>query len=128
MKFMNLPTRMSSFLLALLFVLQGCTVYKGSITLEQAVNGQRKVKVITSDSDTPKEYEKITLVDGEYRGTPKRYSQGTEEVIDTSKIVEIKEHDKTLSTIISFSPLVVIVAAGILLFSSESENEDREEE
>ncbi|WP_461302471.1 hypothetical protein [Aureisphaera sp.] len=121
---MNSPKyslKLISLVLATLFLLQGCTVYKGSVTLEEAVNGQKKVKVITSDSDTPKEYEKINLVEGEYRGVPKRYSQGAEEVIDADKIVEIKEHDKTMSNIISFSPLAIIVGLGILLFSNGSD-------
>ncbi|MBX2826755.1 MAG: hypothetical protein KTR22_01245 [Flavobacteriaceae bacterium] len=121
MKSFNRSLRACSILLSVVFLLHGCTVYKGSVSLDEAVQGEKKVKIITSDSDTPKEYEKINLIDGEYRGIPKRYSQGSEEVIDTSKIVEIKEHDKTLSNIISFSPLAIIVALGVILFTNESD-------
>ncbi len=124
MKSMNLSFRLASLLLSVLFVLQGCTVYKGSISLDAAVMKQQKVKVTTTESEKPLEFEKINLVDGEYRGIPKRYSQGTEVVLDKDSIVEIKEHDKTLSNIISFSPLVIIIAAGVLLFSNESESSE----
>ncbi|MEL6812977.1 MAG: hypothetical protein AAFP76_16755, partial [Bacteroidota bacterium] len=105
-------------LLASLVFFQGCTVYKGSITLEDAVAQQKKVKVITSDNPKPFEFKKIERVDGEYVGIPKRYSQAENITLKKETITEIKEHDKTMSTIITFSPLAIIVGLGVILFGN----------
>lgn len=104
-------------LLALLLLLQGCTVYKGSISLEEAVSEEKKVKVTTTDNPKPFEFKRIELVDGQYIGIPKRYSASEPVTIQEEKITEIKEHDKTTSNIISFTPLAIILALGILLFT-----------
>lgn len=121
MKFMNLPIRLSSLLLAVLFFMQGCTAYKGSITLDEAVNGEQKVKVITRDNGKSLEFEKITLINGEYRGVPKRYSQSSEVVLNPENIAHIKEHDKVVSNMVTFSPLIVIAVVGIILFTNSGD-------
>ena len=111
-------------LLAFLILLQGCSVYKGSLTLEEAIATQKQVKVRTTEYPKPLLFKRIEAVDGQYIGIPKRYSSSQAVVLQEEKITEIKEHDKTASTIISFTPLALIVAAGIILFSSDGADED----
>ncbi|NND62706.1 MAG: hypothetical protein HKN48_05885 [Flavobacteriaceae bacterium] len=108
--------------LAFLLMLQGCTVYKGSITLEEAVQLQKKVKVTTSENEKPYEFAYIEDRNGDYVGLPARYKQYGEVELQKDKITEIKEHDKTMSTIITFTPIAIIVALGVVLFTNESEN------
>ncbi|MEM7085323.1 MAG: hypothetical protein AAF489_04025 [Bacteroidota bacterium] len=108
--------------LAILVLSQGCTAYKGSITLDQAVAEKQKVKVTTKDNPKPYEFSKIELVDGKYIGFPKRYKSTKAVELKRENISLIKEHDKTTSNIITFSPLALIVGLGILLFSTGSED------
>ncbi len=107
--------------LSFLLLLQGCTAYKGSITLQNAVQLQKKVKVTTTDSEKPYEFAYIEERDGKYIGQPARYKQYGEVELDEAKITQIKEHDKTVSTIVTFTPIAIIIAAGIILFTNESE-------
>lgn len=111
--------RFFALMFSTLLLLQGCTLYKGSITLDEAVTWEKKVKVLSSDSEVPYQFEQIKLIDGQYVGIPKRYSQASEITLNPSNITEIKEHDKTLSNIVSFSPLAIIVGLGIFLLGSE---------
>jgi hypothetical protein len=115
--------KITPILLALLLILQGCTAYKGSITLDEAVAGQQKVKVTTNDHPKPLEFSKIEKVDGNYIGLPKRYGTSEAVVLQKENITGIKEHDKTTSNIVTFSPLVLIAALGILLFSGDGGSE-----
>jgi len=112
-----------SILFVSLMLLQSCTAYKGSITLDQAVAGQQKVKVTTNDNPKPFEFSKIELVDGKYIGLPKRYKSTQAVELNKENITLIKEHDKTTSNIVTFSPLVLIAALGIILFSSDGGSE-----
>lgn len=119
MKTTAVHLRTISLLFTILILLQGCTVYKGNVTLDQAVTWEKKVKVMSSDNEEPYHFEHIKLRDGKYVGIPKRYSQSSEVILNPLNITEIKEHDKTLSTLISFSPLFIIAGLGIILFGSE---------
>jgi len=126
MKLLKLKLKSFAAFLAILILSQGCTVYKGSISIDEAVAGRQKVKVTTSDNPKPMEFKRIERIDGEYKGLPKRYSPADEVVIKKETVTKIKEHDKTTSNIISFSPLALIVGLGILLFSSGSDDFNRE--
>jgi hypothetical protein len=126
MKLLKQKLKSLAAFLAIVILAQGCMVYKGSISLDEAVAGRQKVKVTTSDNPKPMEFNRIELIDGEYKGLPKRYSPAAEVIIKKETITQIKEHDKTASTIISFTPLALIVGLGILLFSSESDNSNGE--
>ncbi|MBL4662292.1 MAG: hypothetical protein JKY22_01725 [Flavobacteriaceae bacterium] len=122
MKLLKYKLKSFAAFLAIIILSQGCTVYKGSITLEEAVAGRQKVKVTTTDSPKPMEFRRIELINGKYKGLPKRYSQSDEVVIKKENITRIKEHDKTGSNLLTFSPLVLIVGLGILLFSNGGED------
>ena len=121
MKFLRSKVKLVAVFLAILLCSQGCTVYKGSITLDEAVAGKQKVKVTTSEFPKPLQFSRIEQVDGEYVGMPKRYGSSTAVILQEDKIKQIKEHDKTASNIITFSPLALILGLGIILFSSQDE-------
>ena len=122
MKFLHSKIKSVAIFLAILLLSQGCTVYKGSITLDEAVAGKQKVKVTTSEYSKPLQFSKIEQVNGEYVGMPKRYGSSEAVILQKDKITQIKEHDKTTSNIITFSPLALIIGLGIILFSGESED------
>jgi len=122
MKFLHSKIKSVAIFLAILLLSQGCTVYKGSITLDEAVAGKQKVKVTTSEYPKPLQFSKIEQVNGEYVGMPKRYGSSEAVILQKDKITQIKEHDKTTSNIITFSPLALIIGLGIILFSGESED------
>lgn len=122
MKKIKLHLRKVSWLFLIIMLSQGCTLYKGSISLENAVANQKKVKVYTSTNVKPYQFKRIEEDNGKYKGIPKRYSQASEVIVKKEDITLIKEHDKTASNIVSFTPLAIIVALGIILFSSEGEN------
>jgi len=122
MKFLQSKIKSVAVFFIIITMSQGCTVYKGSITLEEAVAGKQKVKVMTSEYPKPLQFSKIEEVNGEYVGMPKRYGASEAVILQKDKITQIKEHDKTTSNIITFSPLALIVGLGIILFSAESED------
>lgn len=113
--------RSASLLLALLILFQGCSLYKGSITLEEAVTSQKRVKVTTSENPKSLEFKRIELVNGEYRGLANRYDHSGDKIINKESITEIKEYDKTASDVVTFAPLAIIIGMGILLFSGSSD-------
>jgi hypothetical protein len=115
--------RSASILLALLILFHGCSLYKGSITLEEAVASRKRVKVSTSENPKPLEFKRIELVNGEYKGLPNRYDHSGEKIINKEGITEIKEYDKTASDVVTFAPIMIIIGMGILLFSGSSDGD-----
>lgn len=122
MKLLKQKLKPVAVFLAIMIFSQGCTAYKGSITLDEAVAGQQKVKVTTSEYLKPIRFSRIEQQNGKYIGMPKRYGSAKAVILQEDKIIKIKEHDKTTSNIITFSPLALIVGLGIILFSNESED------
>lgn len=112
------PTLPAACLLSILILFQSCTAYKGSLTLEQAVLDRKKVKVTTTQVEKPYQFEYIENREGKYVGIPARYKDYGEVTLDASKIVEIKEHDKTASTLLTFTPIAILVGLGVVLFTS----------
>lgn len=115
--------RSASILLALLILFHGCSLYKGSITLEEAVASRKRVKVSTSENPKPLEFKRIELVNGEYKGLPNRYDHSGEKIINKESITEIKEYDKTASDVVTFAPIVIIIGMGVLLFVGSSDGD-----
>ncbi|MEM7185292.1 MAG: hypothetical protein AAF466_01430 [Bacteroidota bacterium] len=109
--------RTTPILLVLLLLFQSCSLYKGSITLEEAVASEKQVKVTSTEYPKPLQFKKIEQIDGQYVGLPKRYSSTEAIVLQKEKITKIKEHDKTASNIVNFTPLVLIATLGIILFA-----------
>ena len=97
--------------LAVLMLLQGCTVYKSAnVTLDEAVKSHTKVRVKTFDNKSLK-FDRIEVANNEIHGI-----NNGKQIITTVKrnnIEKIQLKDKTMSTILSIA-IPVVIAGGIL--------------
>jgi len=99
-------------ILSLLIMFQGCTVYKSaSVTLEEAVMAETKVKVIKKNGEKVK-FKRIIFEDGYYKSIEK-IGEGTAKTqLEVEKIEKIQIKDKVLSTVLTVilvTPLVGII-------------------
>jgi len=99
---------------ATLIFFQGCTVYKSvPISIEQAVQNESKVKVITKN-DNKLKFKRIINVDGKLYGV--RNLEGTDRnlSLDRNSIETIKEKDIVLSVVLTILiPIAVIAVLGV---------------
>ena len=112
-------------LLAFVMLFQGCTVYKSaSVTLEEAVRADTKVKLKTKNDQTLK-FNKLGVEEGMYFGVKEIYKDDAFNIskkeiiktpIDVNNIEVIKIKNKTMSTILPFAIPVTLFA--ILLGSA----------
>lgn len=103
------------FFSALIFF-QGCTVYKSTpVSIEQAVQNESKVKVITKSNEKFK-FNRIRIEDSNYYG----YNSKERIPLDQNNIDTIKEKNKTLSTVLNIViPVFTIVGLlGLLVAAS----------
>jgi len=124
MKTLKKQFRPITLLLAFVMLFQGCTVYKSaSVTFDEAVRAETKVKLKTKNSETLK-FNKLELEDGQYFGVKEinkddAFNISKMEIvktqIDENNIEVIKIKDKTMSTILPFA--IPVVLFGILLGS-----------
>ena len=101
---------------SVLIMLQGCTVYKSvNVSLEQAVQNESKVKVITKSNEKFK-FNRIRIEESNYYG----YNNSERIPLDQNNIDTVKEKNKTLSTVLSIViPVFTIVGLlGILVAAS----------
>jgi len=107
-------------LLALLMLLESCTVYKNaSITLDQAVNNEAKVKVKTETAENLK-FNRIDFNNGNYYGIKKTQGEIVKIQLDEKKIISIREKDEaasTVATILLTVGSVAIILVGAYLIS-----------
>lgn len=125
-----------SFLFMLLIFLQSCSVYhSGSVSAEEAVAANKKVKLITRDQQKYK-FKRLVMEDDNLTGitkpgsaTAKKLSETPsrqdDEVlkIDLSEVAieKIKLRNNTLSTIINIAgPLVTAYLALLVVYASEA--------
>ena len=96
------------FFSALIFF-QGCTVYKSTpVSIEQAIQNESKVKVITKSNERLK-FNKIGIEDGKFYGEKQSKGLIVKTPLNENFINKINEKDKTWSTIISIGmPLVIV--------------------
>ena len=124
MKTLKKQFRPITLLLAFVMLFQGCTVYKSaSVTFDEAVRAETKVKLKTKNSETLK-FNKLELEDGQYFGVKEinkddAFNISKMEIvktqIDENNIEVIKIKDKTMSTILPFA--IPVVLFGISLGS-----------
>ena len=105
-------------LLSILILFQGCSIYKGSITLDEAVAEQKRVKVTTTQNDQPLKFQRIEYINREYKGIVIENDRSQDIKLSKEDISRIKEYDKTASDVFTFTPLVLIVALGVLMFTN----------
>ena len=102
-----------AFYLALLLLFQGCVIYRGPISLDEAVKQQKKVRVKTQSNQEFK-FKMIRRIDKEYIGIPLKLTDGNQNIkLNEEHIDWVKIHDKKASTLWSIlTPILVI--GGIL--------------
>ena len=104
MKTIKNHLKVVSLFFSVLILLQGCTVYKsGPITLEQAVQEQKKVKITTLDNRKIL-FKKIVFKDGKYYGV-KKLKDSTKDVLLFEKditVLKVKKYN-TLETILTIA-------------------------
>ncbi|NNK30232.1 MAG: hypothetical protein HKP04_05195 [Flavobacteriaceae bacterium] len=77
-----------AFFLSGLILLQSCSAYKTPVTLQQAAQEEKAVKVITVDDDTYK-YKYILYEDGQFYGVKDNPGEDVKFPIDIEEVEEI---------------------------------------
>jgi hypothetical protein len=107
-------------ILSMLILVQGCTVYKSTgVTLEQAMKEENKVKVETTSGEKLK-FKRIGFNNDSYYGVKKQKGEIIKTHLDPNFINNIKEKDKTLSTVLSIGIPLIIVGGLITIAASSS--------
>ena len=101
-------------LFGLLILLQSCSVYKQA-SLEQAVNSEKKVKIITKTDDILK-FQRIGFEDEKFYGFKKVKGEMVKIQLDSLGIKEVSQHDKTLSTVLTIALPIGIILGTALIF------------
>ena len=116
MKTIKTHLRVVAFFFSAAILFQGCSVYHtGARTLDEAVQDQKKVKIITQENRTLY-FKKIVFNDGKYYGV-KKLKDNTKDVwIFEKDIKKLRVENKTMSVMLSLSPLIII-GAGIGIFA-----------
>ncbi len=104
-----------SWLLVIVMVVQSCTVYKSTpITLEQAVQNESKVKIVTNRNQTFI-YKKIVFDEGKYYGVERVKSKKISIPINEDLVKSIQMKNQVLSALISVAtPIVIIIGIGVI--------------
>ena len=122
MKTVKKQFRLISLLLTLLILFQSCRVYhRDSVSLNQAVKEEKRVKIKTVDNKTLK-FKKIIYDDGEYYGIkPSTFMDTIYKIpLDQNKLQSIRLHNKTWSIIYGVGISIVIIIIGVLMIVSSA--------
>jgi len=116
MKSIKKQIRQIAYVLSLLILFQGCTVYKSaSITLDQASKVEQKVKVITKGNEKLK-FNRIGIEDGSYYGVKKQKGEIIRTLLDPKRVNEVNVKDRTMSTILTIClPIAIIVGVALII-------------
>lgn len=113
MTFPNLKNKTVCFFLVIALILQSCAVYKKTpITLNEAVNADRKILVLKTDN-TKIKFKKIEQIDGIYYGLIRTKGRIEKIPLTESDLKTIRALDKTATTIGNVA--IVVGSLGIVL-------------
>lgn len=108
MKSINCVLNIVSFLLAFLILFQSCSIYKsGTLSLDEAVLNEKRVKVVFIDNEKQK-FKKIVVEDEEYYGVMRYWKRSIK--LNPENIKKIKELDVVMTSSVS------LLIAGIPIF------------
>ncbi len=108
MKTVKKQFRLIAILFSALLFFQSCRVYHhSSVTLEQAVKEQKRVKIKTIDKKVHK-FKRIEYENGVFLGINKVKGKIVKIPIDANEIEKLRLHNKTLSIIYGVGVSVVI--------------------
>ncbi|MCX2719723.1 hypothetical protein [Lentiprolixibacter aurantiacus] len=80
--------RVISIFMTGIILLQGCSAYKNPVTLQQAVQEEKAVKIITVDDDSYK-YKYIVYEDGQFYGVKDNPGEDVKFPIDTEEVATV---------------------------------------
>ncbi len=123
MKTIKIHLKIVAFLISLMILLQGCTVYKSTTaSLEEVSKSQTKAKVLTTNNEILK-FKRIDFIDGKYLGVISNDMEINPKInfmpLDENNIQSIKVKDKTTSLIINIG-VPIVVLGGILWIVADS--------
>ncbi|MCP4976507.1 MAG: hypothetical protein GY931_10130 [Maribacter sp.] len=95
--------------LTALILFQSCSVYKTPVTLEQAVLGQKEVKITTASDETVK-YKYIVYEDGQFYGVKNNPGEEVKFAINVDEVYEVLAKKGGLPTW-----AIVVISAGALI-------------
>lgn len=117
MKTIKKNLKKTSLFFTLLTFLQACRVYHTeSVTLQEAVKAEKRVKIRTKSNKTYK-FQKVVLEDGRFYGINNYRSKEIKYPLDYNELRKVRLHDKTLSMIFSIGLPVVIIGMVVLSFA-----------
>jgi len=99
---------------SILIFFQGCTVYKSSVSLEEASRIDSRVKVYTTTNESYK-FERIGVDEGKYYGVKKSNGEIVNIPLERNELYKVLLKDNTRSIISTVSVVLGSVYAGMLL-------------
>lgn len=119
MNFLKKQSRLVTFFLVVLIFLQSCRVYhRESVTLNQAVKEEKRVKIKTTNNKTLK-FKKIVYEEGKYYGIkPYTFKDKFHKVqLDQNDLKTVRLHNQTLSIILGIiSGIAITLTIAVVLF------------
>ncbi|WP_297798245.1 hypothetical protein [uncultured Eudoraea sp.] len=116
MKILSKWLRTAALYFITVILLQGCVVYdlKNPVTLNQAFEQQKKVKVKTNTYETMK-YRHISFEDGQFYGVNKKSGEFIRVPLDNTDIIQVFVQNKSASTWVTVAVIAVpIIALAII--------------
>ncbi len=111
MKKIKKRLRVIALFLSGLILLQSCSAYKTPITLEQAAQQEKAVKIITVDDDTYK-YKYIVYEDGQFYGVKDNPGEDVKFPINAEEVADVLMRGEGLPT---WAIVVISVVGGMAL-------------
>ena len=107
-----------------LILFQSCMAYKQtSVSLEQAVQSEKKTKIETKSNESLK-FRRISFEDGKYYGVKRVKGEIVKIPLDSTGIKKVLLHDKTLSTVLTIALPIGIILGASLIFQDAFEWKD----
>jgi len=114
MKTLKKGLKTISLFLSGLILFQSCSAYKTPVTLQQAAQEEKAVKIVTVDDDTYN-YKYIVFEDGQFYGVKDNPGEDVKFPIDAEEVADVMMKNKTIPTwvIIAFIGAVLVVGVAM---------------
>ena len=96
-----------------LILMQGCSTYKTPVTLQQAAQQEKAVKIVTIDDDTYK-YKYIVYEDGQFYGIKDNPGEAVKFPINSEEVTDVLIKGKTMPDWVLYV-LIGVLAVGTIL-------------
>ncbi|MDH3699529.1 MAG: hypothetical protein OEQ81_12760, partial [Flavobacteriaceae bacterium] len=103
-----------SLFLTAIILFQSCATYKTPVTLQQAVQEEKAVKIVTVDDDTYK-YKYIVYEDGQFYGVKDNPGEDVKFPIDTEEVADVLMKNRTIPTWLIMAVIGTVVVGFLVL-------------